>query len=129
MCLDHDTTVKQHNKRQLIPNIYSRHHHSMTEGLLTLTFNLCSNKAKIQPYARHTFISFSFLLFLVCCLVVISLRAKQICSRQHSHFFPKKIRFNIACELPVHQTIHMKYQTLFSLKTKQTNQKCHLLHL
>ena len=31
-------------------------------------------------------------------------------------FFSEKIRIGISCELSAEQTIHMKYQVLFSLK-------------
>ena len=38
-------------------------------------------------------------------------------------FFQRKIRFDISCELSARQTVHMKYQALFSLKKKKKNVK------
>ena len=54
---------------------------------------------------------------------VLSLCAKQNCSRRHFYFFYfyllKKIRLSVSCESSARQRIHMKYQVLFSLKNNE----------
>ena len=46
---------------------------------------------------------------------------RKICSRRHSDFFffSEKTSLEISCESSAKQTIHMKYQDLFSLKNKK----------
>ena len=44
-------------------------------------------------------------------------------------FFSKKTSLDISCESFAWQTIHMKYQDLFSLKIKKNKNKCRLLQI
>ena len=44
-------------------------------------------------------------------------------------FFSKKISLDILCELSAMQTIHIKYQDLFSMKNKKKKLECLLLQI
>ena len=44
-------------------------------------------------------------------------------------YFSEKTSLEISCESSAWQTIHMKFQDLFSLKNKNKNLECHLLQI
>ena len=57
-----------------------------------------------------------------CRFVFNSERSKQNCSRRHYIFYVyilKKIRHDVSCESSARQSIHMKYQVLFSLENNE----------
>ena len=65
------------------------------------------------------FLGLNFAFYAKYCTLTLKAPSK-ICSRRHFEIFffnfSKKTSLDISCELSAWQTIHMKYQDLFSLK-------------
>ena len=84
----------------------------------------------VWVFTGHTYsIVGTALPLLKCMLLTLTLKApSKSCSRQHSKFFfffffSVKTSLDISCESSSKQTIHMKFQDLFSLKNRKKKKK------
>ena len=59
--------------------------------------------------------------------LLLTLKVPIMTAADNIHCFSEKIRLDVSSESSARQRIHLKNQTLFSLKDKSKKLKCHLL--